>query len=171
MDVSNLNIRALTQADQDALWEILYYAIHVPEGVAAPPRAIAHQPQLARYVQGWDSTNDLGFGAFVENKMIGAAWLRALTRENRGYGFWNDETPELSIALAPKFRGQGIGTRLLQMLLDAAAIRYRAVSLSVDKQNPARHLYERFGFVIVEYDATSLLMLRQFKHESSFDGE
>jgi ribosomal protein S18 acetylase RimI-like enzyme len=104
----------------------------------------------------------LGFGAFAGNKIIGAAWLRLLTGDNKGYGYWSDDTPELTIALAPDFRGQGIGTQLLQTLLEAAATRFRAVSLSVEKSNPARRLYERFGFEIVEYDATSLLMLKQF---------
>ncbi len=155
-------IQPLTRADEKALFGILYYAIHVPPNAAPPPREIVRQPELARYVRNWGNANDLGFGAFVKTKMIGAAWLRVWTGEDKGYGYWNNETPELSIALAPGYRGQGIGTRLLQTLLDAAASRFRAVSLSVDKRNPARRLYERFGFVIVEYDATSLLMLKQF---------
>lgn len=155
-------VKALTRADQKMLWHILYHAIHVPPGVKPPPRNIVRHPQLKRYVEHWGNGNDLGFGAFGENKLIGAAWLRLLTGDNKGYGYWRDDTPELTIALVPEFRGQGIGTRLLQTLLDAAASRFRSVSLSVDKDNPARHLYERFGFVIVEYDANSLLMLKQF---------
>lgn len=166
MGVSNVPmkivVQALTRADQSALWQILYYAIHVPPGVKPPPRSIVRQSKLRRYAQNWGGVNDLGFGAFAENKIIGAAWLRLLTGENKGYGYWSDDTPELTIALAPEFRGQGIGTRLLQTCLDAAATRFCAVSLSVEKGNPARHLYERFGFEIVDHDAASLLMLKQF---------
>lgn len=155
-------IKPLARADQKALWEILYYAIHVPPDAKSPPRNIVRQSKLKRYVEHWGQGNDLGFGAFLEHKLIGAAWLRLLTGENKGYGYWSDETPELSIALAPEYRGQGIGTRLLQTLLDAADLRFRAISLSVDKDNRARHLYERCGFVIVKYDANSLVMLNQF---------
>lgn len=161
----------LTRADGNALWDTLYYAIHSPADTPPPPREIVRQPNLARYAAHWGGANDLGFGAFIRNKMIGAAWLRLLTGSGKGYGYWSDETPELTIAVAPNFRRQGIGTRLLKQLLDAAAPRFDAVSLSVDKRNPARHLYERLGFVIVEYDTTSLLMLKQFHHETSCDGE
>lgn len=158
----NLIIKALTRADQNALWEILYYAIHVPPGIKPPPRNIVRQSKLKRYAQNWGGANDLGFGAFAAHKLVGAAWLRLLTGENKGYGYWSDDTPELTIALAPEYRGQGTGTRLLETLLAAAALQFRAVSLSVEQSNPARRLYERFGFVIVEYDATALLMLKQF---------
>ena len=159
-------IQVLTRADQKALWEILYYAIHVPPDAPPPPRSIVRQPTLARYVRGWGRPGDLGFGARSDGKIIGAAWLRLWEGDDRGYGFWNAETPELTIALAPEYRGHGLGTQLMQTLLDAASARYRAVSLSVDKRNPARHLYERFGFVIVDYDTTSLLMLKQFRAET-----
>ena len=52
----------------------------------------------------------------------------------------------VDIALLPRFRAQGIGTRCLQNLLDEAAAAGQPVRLQVFKNSPARRLYERLGF-------------------------
>jgi ribosomal protein S18 acetylase RimI-like enzyme len=50
----------------------------------------------------------------------------------------------------PTVIGGGIGTQLLtQLLADARAV-YPAVVLSVRAANPARRLYERLGFAVVD---------------------
>ena len=66
----------------------------------------------------------------------------------------------------PGYRGQGIGTRLLIVLLDAASERYDAASLSVQADNPALRLYQRLGFEIVEDGGTWFTMRKQL----SWDG-
>ncbi len=71
-----------------------------------------------------------------------------------------DATPELAIAVWPHWRGRGVGTGLLRALLETADERYAAVSLSVSRENPARRLYERFGFETVAEAGTSLTMRR-----------
>jgi len=53
----------------------------------------------------------------------------------------------MDIALAPAFRGRGIGTALLRELMDEAGGSGRALSIRVEANNPARRLYERLGFV------------------------
>jgi len=90
----------------------------------------------------------------ADGLLVGAAWLRLLTGADRGYGTVDDATPELSVAVVPDCRGQGIGKRLLSALLDAAAERYEAVSLSVQADNPALRLYQRLGFEVVEDGGT-----------------
>jgi ribosomal protein S18 acetylase RimI-like enzyme len=52
----------------------------------------------------------------------------------------------MDIALAPEFRGQGIGTALLQQLMAEADESGRKLSIHVEMNNPARTLYERLGF-------------------------
>ena len=52
----------------------------------------------------------------------------------------------VDVALLPEARGDGVGTRLLQRLLDAAAAEERTVTIHVEPTNPARRLYERLGF-------------------------
>ena len=52
----------------------------------------------------------------------------------------------MDIALAPGFRGRGIGTRLLRSLMDEAAANGRKLSIHVEQNNPGRSLYDRLGF-------------------------
>jgi ribosomal protein S18 acetylase RimI-like enzyme len=52
----------------------------------------------------------------------------------------------MDVALAPPFRGRGIGTRLLSELIAEAAESGRKLSIHVERDNPARRLYERLGF-------------------------
>ena len=54
----------------------------------------------------------------------------------------------MDIALLEDARGHGIGTTLLQEILDEGQATNRNVSIHVEKFNPARRLYERLGFQI-----------------------
>ena len=147
-------------ADEPFLRDMLYHAIYVPSGRPPPDRDIVHRPELAKYVENWGCPDDSGFLALepAGNRPIGAAWLRLLTAANPGYGYVDDATAELSIAVLPEYRGQGVGTRLLTHLLAAAATRYAAISLSVAAENPAFRLYQRCGFETVGQCGTSLTM-------------
>jgi len=157
-------IRSLTPSDQDFLWEMLYQAIYVPAGVPPPDRAILQLPEVAKYGAGWGRPDDLGFVAaeITSRSPVGAAWLRRFSAEGPGYGFVDEATPELSLAVLPEHRGQGLGTLLLGRLLEAASLRYPAVSLSVDTRNPALRLYRRFGFEQVAVRGASLTMKESF---------
>jgi ribosomal protein S18 acetylase RimI-like enzyme len=124
---------------------------------------------MAHYVAGWGQPGDLGVIAIDPHtrQPAGAAWVRLLQGENRGYGYIDDATPELTIAVLSGHRNQGIGTQLLTELLRLAAAQYNAVSLSVWKENPARRLYERLGFVVVQEDDTAVTMRCQLQEESN----
>jgi ribosomal protein S18 acetylase RimI-like enzyme len=52
----------------------------------------------------------------------------------------------MDIALAPAFRGRGIGGGLLRSLIAEAQASGRTLSIHVEMNNPARRLYERLGF-------------------------
>jgi ribosomal protein S18 acetylase RimI-like enzyme len=52
----------------------------------------------------------------------------------------------MDIALAPEFRGRGIGTALLRSLMEEADSSGRKLSIHVEMNNPARSLYDRLGF-------------------------
>jgi GNAT superfamily N-acetyltransferase len=60
---------------------------------------------------------------------------------------WKAEHRIVDIALLPAHRGSGIGTALLSDLLDEAAAVGKAVTIHVEKFNPAMSLYRRLGFV------------------------
>ena len=59
---------------------------------------------------------------------------------------WPDNICIIDIALLPDHRGQGLGGRILQALLDEAATTGKSVSLHVEINSPALRLYERLGF-------------------------
>ena len=56
----------------------------------------------------------------------------------------------IDISLVPESRGQGIGGAILRDVLGQARELGKTVSIHVEKLNPARRLYDRLGFRIVE---------------------
>lgn len=66
------------------------------------------------------------------------------------YGYYDDETPELAIAVLPEVIGQGVGSALLSHLIGTVRSEVPAIVLTVRSDNPAKNLYERFGFIVVE---------------------
>ena len=56
----------------------------------------------------------------------------------------------MDIALVPAYRGQGIGSRLVADLLAGAAAERQKVTLHVEPWNPAKRLYDRLGFRVLE---------------------
>jgi len=143
---------------------MLYLAIYIPEGNPLPDRAILQEPALVHYVANWgQQPGDAGIIAIdsAAGQPMGAAWLRLFTAADPGWGFVDAATPEVSMALLPAYRGQGIGTALLTALIEQAQGHYPALSLSVDPQNAAMRLYERLGFTVVGAVGTSLTMCKR----------
>lgn len=66
----------------------------------------------------------------------------------------------VDIALLPEHRGQGIGTMLLGRVCGEAAAQGKPVRIHVEQFNPARRLYERLGFRVIEDQGVYLLMER-----------
>ena len=161
MSSTEYRLQPIHAADQAVLWDAIYHAIFVPPGELAPPRDVVRERAIARYVVDWGQADDVGLMACGDDDTpIGAAWLRCLRGEQRGFGYVDDATPELAIAVSAEWSGRGIGTRLLRALLEEAERHFAAVSLSVSRENPARRLYERFGFETVAETDTSLTMRR-----------
>ncbi|MGH7233080.1 MAG: GNAT family N-acetyltransferase [Nitrospiraceae bacterium] len=67
----------------------------------------------------------------------------------KGYGYIDEETPELAMGVVPPWRGRGVGTALLRHVIECASKHYLGISLSVRSTNPAVRLYERAGFTVV----------------------
>lgn len=65
------------------------------------------------------------------------------------------------IYLDRPFRRQGVGTRVMQIIIDEARRDGKAVILGVIKINPARHLYERLGFRATGEDEYKFYMRRE----------
>ena len=61
--MSSYFIRRLTAEDEQFLWEMLYAALHVPEGQPPFSREVVNEPGIARYVLHWGKGGDTGFVA------------------------------------------------------------------------------------------------------------
>src|SRR5262249_43052791 len=85
-------------------------------------------------------------------------WLQTITQE--------DELFVAQIFVDRPFQRRGIGTEVMRCLIDEAARSHQAVCLSVVKINPARRLYERLGFQVVDEDARKFYMRRDLDLET-----
>lgn len=151
------SIRPLEAPEYKILEDFLYEAIFIPEGVEPPPRSIIELPELQVYIEGFGSRiGDISVCAEAGGRIVGAAWARIMD----DYGHINDETPSIAISLYKEFRGQGIGTALLETLLQSIKnAGFRQVSLAVQKENYAVRMYRKAGFVTVDENDQEFIML------------
>ena len=75
-----------------------------------------------------------------EGEAIGRLYLRDVP----------DDLHIIDISLIPENRGKGIGGAIMQDILDQARGRGKGVSIHVERNNPARSLYARLGFEMIE---------------------
>ncbi|MGQ0825641.1 MAG: GNAT family N-acetyltransferase [Actinomycetota bacterium] len=156
--------RLSTRADPTFLAEMLYEAVYWRDDSAEerpPLDALLAQPETARYVDGWGRPGDLAVLALDRrDEPVGAAWHRQFSAREPGYGFVADEIPEVSMAVYPEFRGQGVGSLLLGSLIARAHSNAQpALSLSVARDNRARRLYARHGFEVHAEHGDAFTML------------
>ena len=135
-------------------------AVWRPDKPTPTADEVMADPRYAMYLSGWPRHGDYGLVA-EQDGPVGAAWYRTFTEASHGYGFVDEDVPELSIAVIASRRHAGIGRRLLAELIDASLAQgYSAMSLSVSEENPARGLYESVGFVPIEKHEGSWTMVR-----------
>ncbi len=144
---------------RDMLHHAFYWRERSPSGDEGSPY---------RYVYNWGRRGDAGVIALDDLAPVGAAWYRLFRASNPGYGFVDETTPELAIAVLPTRRGRGHGQELLAALLErAGAEGHTALSLSVELGNPAIRLYERFGFRPVRHEDDTLVMRADLASKSA----
>ncbi|GLK82729.1 GNAT family N-acetyltransferase [Ancylobacter defluvii] len=75
-----------------------------------------------------------------------------------------EEAPKIRLLqffIMPDQQGRGIGSEVLAQLLAQGDSAGKPVTLAVLRNNPARRLYERFGFTVVDETGLKLRMERQ----------
>ena len=105
--VMSTPIRHVTVADLPFMREMLYQSIFAEPPL---PRSILDTPEFRHYVDDWGHPHDAGFIAVdvASGEPLGAAWLRLLTHDHPGYGYVDDDTPEVcTLAVIPAARGRG----------------------------------------------------------------
>jgi GNAT superfamily N-acetyltransferase len=156
-----MNIRPVTAADVEFLKKMLYQAARWnPDWPHKPIEDVIGDPILRRYHEGWGREGDSGVIAEIEGEPVGAAWYRLFTEAEPGFGFVDEKTPELSIAVVPLHRRKGIGGTLLRAaMVQAREEGHQTLSLSVAVHNRSRMLYQRVGFEKVGQHEDSWTML------------
>ena len=149
-------IREIKKAEYDLLNDFLYEAIYIPDGVKPPPKSIINCPELQEYVFEFGKRkDDRALVAEVQGNVVGAIWVRIMN----DYGHIDNDTPSLAMSAFQKYRGQGIGTSLLQqLLLVEKSFGYSKISLSVQKNNYAVKMYKKAGFLVVDENSEEYIM-------------
>ena len=139
---AGMSFRPMTDADLPFLARV--YASTRMEELSVVPWPL--EQKLAFLQQQFDAQH-----AHYRKHYHGTDWLVVLhagAPVGRLYlARWEREHRIVDIALLPEHRGAGLGTALLQDLLEEAAHKDRSLSIHVEKTNPAMSLYRRLGFV------------------------
>jgi ribosomal protein S18 acetylase RimI-like enzyme len=156
-----VSVRSATSHDEHFLWTVLAMAADWRPGTQVRSAAeVMTDPGVAHYLHGWPRDGDFGVIAHDEGSPVGGAWCRHFPHEPRGYGYVADDIPELTIGVITQRRGEGIGRHLLGHITQEARRRGIArISLSVEADNPALHLYPTFGFTEINRTANSPTMV------------
>ncbi|MEM6620721.1 MAG: N-acetyltransferase [Pseudomonadota bacterium] len=140
-----LAYRPTTKADNKVLARI--YASTRAEEVA---RTGWDQTRQRDFLQMQFDAQDVHYKAHYPD----AAWLlivQGIIPVGRLYlEDWDSQLRIIDIAFLAEFRGRGWGEAVLRDLMETTGATGRAVSIHVEKQNPAMRLYKRLGFQMIE---------------------
>jgi ribosomal protein S18 acetylase RimI-like enzyme len=164
-DPTTIATRPAVPADLPLVRRTLYTALAWdPEDPIPPFEAVVDHPKIAVYHEGWMRPGDAGVVAESGDRFVGMAYCRLFPAGGESQGFYDEETPELAVAVEAGCRARGIGSRLIRELLAAlAASGVERISLSVAPGNPARRLYGRLGFREVRSDEHGALMVAELE--------
>ena len=153
--------REALSEDLAFLDSILLEAIVLPEDATVTHEEVWQDAGVRLYIEGWRRKKEWGLIAIDNTTQTpaGACWWRFWNEKKRGFGFVDEQTPELCIALFSPYRGKGLGTAMLRQLQTQAKEMGFGLSLSVESSNPALALYERLGFAKVAMLGTSWTMV------------
>jgi len=153
----NFIIRPIKDSEIHLLEDFIYEAIFIRKGENKPPRNIIENEDLQVYIRDFGKLKDDNcVVAEHDNKVIGACWTRIMN----DYGHIDDETPSFAISLYEKYRNHGIGTKLMNEMLNLLKEKgYKKTSLAVQKDNYASKMYEKLGFSIIKETEEEYIMV------------
>ncbi len=138
-----ITTRTATRNDKDFLWKL----------------KVASMRGYIEAVHGWDDAIQYGFfeqGFHPED-------IRIIQCDRRDIGMYElrerDEEWFLArIEILPAFQGRGIGTKVIQGMIDQVSKTGKPLRLQVFKVNPAQKLYECIGFLRTGETGTHITM-------------
>ena len=159
--MNGIVIRELSSSEKPILKEMVYEAIYLPDDAKRLPKEVVKIPEITAYIKNFGKKkDDYCLVAELNDKIIGAIWVRVIGGKTKGYGYVDNQTPEFAMALFKDYRGQGFGTLMLQHMIEyLKSAGYKQASLSVDKENFAVKIYKKFGFEIINENENDYLMI------------
>ena len=140
-------IREISPIDYTVLERFLYHAYDIlPSGEnILTSREEIFEPDIYANIKDFGSSNDCGVVAEQDGIIVGAAWTRIIPDDT----CIDSKFPDLTISVLPEYRGNGIGTKMMNMLFKLSKKRgYRKTLLHVNINNPAVSFYKRLGYKI-----------------------
>jgi len=161
-------IRPLNKSEYHLLKDFTYEAVFQRDPDNLIPRDVLDEPSLRVFYEDFGKPDDMCLVAETDGAPIAAAWTRILAGEPRGFGNIDPYTPEFAISVYSAYRGQGIGTALMEQMLETLRTRgYKQTSLAVQKDNYAVRLYENVGFQILREMDEEYLMVMDLTEEGT----
>ncbi len=140
----NINLRFVTPDDKEFCRQVHHLAYH---------------DVIVRQFGQWNETLQ---DSFFEKNWISLNLQIVEVEGKKGGCFSREITPKSitinEIELLPLFQKRGIGTQLLEQQLGEAKDLSLPVRLQVLRENLARKLYERLGFIVIDKTETHYIM-------------
>lgn len=155
IESEGIELRRAQHDDADLIRRIVCLAATWRDAVAPfqPPSG------LDAYHEEWMRADDVGVVVFTGIEFVGGAYARRVGPADGTYGYVSSELWELTIGIEHSRRRQGIGRLALESLKATTLQRgIEGLSLSVERDNPARTLYTASGFRVVEERESNVLM-------------
>ena len=145
-------------AQEDSEWLYRIYASTREEELAVVPwDAAAKEAFLRMQFTAQDTFYRATYPSTSYDLIVSGDEVLGRLYVHRGESAWL----VLDIALLPRYRGNGIGARLLGDVLAEATAAGKPVQIHVERFNPAKHLYDRLGFRQIDDQGIYLLLERQ----------
>ena len=149
------SLRPATDADREALFRI-YASTREVELAPVPWPEEAKEEFLRQQFE----AQDHHYRTYYHSTSFDVVWLDEVPVGRLYVARWPREMRIVDIALLSETRGRGLGTVLLSRLFAEADASKLPVTIHVERENPARHLYERLGFRIAEDKGVYLFLER-----------
>ena len=116
---------------------------------------------IYHYVDAWGREGDAALVAAENGHPVGAAWYRLFPESRPGFGFVDEQTPEMTAVVIPSRQGQGIGSQLVAALVERAkGDGYPALSVTVQRGHADEALLREQGFEQVGEKGDTLTLRR-----------
>jgi ribosomal protein S18 acetylase RimI-like enzyme len=157
-------LRKSQHSDIPFLRRMLYEAVFWRASANKPSfeEGLAY-PDVSKSLADWGKRDgDTAVVATINSIPVGASWYRFWTDGDFIRGYIDEITPVLVIGVHRDYRHQGIGTKMIEWLVDYASKHsIQRISLMVSKDNYAMGLYRQQGFLEYADKGDAFIMVRE----------